>query len=134
MLFPFFKFPLPLYALVESENVGQDTAGDGFNLMLGNIGVVDGLLSLAQRLSSVSRFTKAHSSSFRVLCRSILLGSVDRLSLPCWKIMYRRNENLAFSHSSVGIVSDFGCPVKANAGRKSKARKVRHHGGFMTRI
>ena len=41
LLFPFFKFPLPLNALVESENVGQDTAGDGFNLVLGNIGIVD---------------------------------------------------------------------------------------------
>lgn len=81
LLFPFFKFPLPLYALVESENIRQDTAGDGLNLMLGNVGVVDGFLSLAQRLSSVSRFTKAQSSSFRVLCRSLLLGSVDRLSL-----------------------------------------------------
>lgn len=123
LLFPFFKFPLPLYALVESENVGQDTAGDGLNLMLGNIGIVDGLLSLAQRLSSVSRFTKAHSSSFRVLCRSLLLGSVDRLSLPCWKIMYRRNENLAFSHSSENIVSDFGGSVKQSLVEKVRPGK-----------
>lgn len=62
LLLPFFKFPLPLYALVESENIGQDTAGDGLNLVLGDIGVVDGLLSLAQIVSSVSKITKARSS------------------------------------------------------------------------
>lgn len=62
LLLPFFKFPLSLNALVESENVGQDTAGDGLNLMLGNVGVVDGFLSLAQMVSSVSKITKARSS------------------------------------------------------------------------
>ena len=63
LLFPFFKFPLPLYALIESENIGQDTAGDGLNLVLWNIGVVDGFLSLAQIVSSVSNITKARSLS-----------------------------------------------------------------------
>ena len=62
LLFPFFKFPLPLYALVESENVGQDAAGDSLNLVLGNIGVVDGFPSLAQVVSSVSKITKARPS------------------------------------------------------------------------
>lgn len=97
--------------------------------MLGNIGVVGKFLSLAQVVSSVSRFTKAHSSSFRVLCRLLLLGSVDRLSLPCWKIMYRRNENLAFSHSSVDIVSDFGCPVKQSLVEKVRPGKPDTTGG-----
>ena len=62
LLFPFFKFPLPLNALVESENVGQNTAGDGLNLVLGNDGVVNRLLSLAQISSSVWKFTKARPS------------------------------------------------------------------------
>ena len=62
LLLPFFKFPLSLNALIESENVGQDAAGDGLNLVLGNIGIIDGFLSLAQMVSSVSKITKAHSA------------------------------------------------------------------------
>ena len=41
LLFPLFKFMLPLNALIESKNVRQDATGDGLNLVLGNIGVVD---------------------------------------------------------------------------------------------
>ena len=43
LLLPLFKFPLSLNAFVESENVGQDTAGDGLNLVLGNVGVLSQL-------------------------------------------------------------------------------------------
>lgn len=63
LLFPFFKFPLPLNALIESENIGQDTAGDGLNLVLGNFSVIGEFLSLAQILSSVSKITKVRSLS-----------------------------------------------------------------------
>ena len=66
LIFPFFKFSLSLFALAESENIGQDAAGDGLDLVLGNIGVVDWFLSLAQILSSVLKFPKAFSVSFRV--------------------------------------------------------------------
>ena len=83
-----------------------------------------------------NQFTKARSSSFRVLCRSFLLGSADRLSLPCRKIMYRYNENLTFSHSfNVRNILPVSIePVKPYAGRKSKARKARYHAGFTTGI
>ena len=40
-LFPFGKLPLALLALVESEDIRHETAGDGLNLVLGNVGVVD---------------------------------------------------------------------------------------------
>lgn len=36
LLLPFYKLPLALLALVESENVRHDTAGNRFNLVLGN--------------------------------------------------------------------------------------------------
>lgn len=123
LAFPFFKFPLPLYALVESENVGQDTAGDGLNLMLGNVGVVDWFLSLAQAVSSVLKTPKARPCVLSWYIKSYPQGL--RIGCPplCRKIMYRNNEDRLFSHSSVDIVSDFGCPVKANAGRKSKGAK-----------
>ena len=62
LFLPLRKFSLPLFALVESENIGQDTTGDGLDLVLGNVGVVDGFLSLAQILSSVLKITKARSS------------------------------------------------------------------------
>ena len=123
LFFPFFKFPLPLYALVESENVGQDTAGDGLNLMLGNVGVVDWFLSLAQAVSSVLKTPKARPCVLSWYIKSYPQGL--RIGCPplCRKIMYRNNEDRLSSHSSVDIVSDFGCPVKANAGRKSKGAK-----------
>ena len=41
LLLPFYKLPLALLALVESENVWHDTAGNRFNLVLGNVCVVD---------------------------------------------------------------------------------------------
>ena len=50
---PFGKFPLAFLALIESENVQHDTAGNGFNLMLWNVGIVDELFSSTQVLSSV---------------------------------------------------------------------------------
>ena len=37
--------------------------------------------------------------------------------------MYRRNENLSFSHSSVDIVSDFGGPVKQSLVEKVRPGK-----------
>ena len=51
--YPFNKFPLAFLALIESENVRHDTAGNGFNLVLWNVGVVDELFSSTQVLSSV---------------------------------------------------------------------------------
>lgn len=129
-LFPLPELPLSFLALKEFLYLREQYPGQGLHLVERDAGaVVIGFL-LCQMLSSVSNFTKVRSLSSRVLCRLLLLGSVDRLSLPCCKIMYRRNENLAFSHSSENIVSDFGGPVKANAGRKSKARKTRYHGRF----
>ena len=55
LLLPFGKFPLALLALVESENVRHDTAGDCFNLVLRNIGVVDQLFSSTQMYLRVSQ-------------------------------------------------------------------------------
>ena len=41
MLLPFGKFPLALLALIESENVRHDTAGNRLDFVLRNVGVVD---------------------------------------------------------------------------------------------
>lgn len=51
--FPFSKFALAFYALIKSKDVRHDTAGDGLNLVLWNIGIVDELFSYTQVLSSV---------------------------------------------------------------------------------
>lgn len=40
-LFPFGKLPLALLALVESKDIRHETAGDGLNLVLGNVGAID---------------------------------------------------------------------------------------------
>ena len=51
--FPFGKFTLAFFALVKSEDIRHETAGNGFNLVLGDVGVVDELFSSTQVLSSV---------------------------------------------------------------------------------
>lgn len=38
---PLCKFPLPFLTLIEGQNVWQDAAGNGFNLMLWYGGVID---------------------------------------------------------------------------------------------
>lgn len=53
LCFPFGKLSLAFLALIESENVRHDTAGNGFNLVLWNVGIVDKLFSSTQVLSSV---------------------------------------------------------------------------------
>ena len=45
---PLLKFPLSLLALIESQYVRPDAAGNGFYLMLGDIGVIYKFLSPAQ--------------------------------------------------------------------------------------
>ena len=127
-LFPLRKFPLPLFALVESENVGQDTAGDGLDLVLGNVGVVDWFLLLTQILSSKFLIQNCEDTShlpFVYFVKLITLSCADRPPPSlCRKIVYRRNENLKrFSHTcmSKNIVSDFGCHVKSDAGKKCNA-------------
>ena len=72
LLFPFFKFPLPFFVLIESENIGQDAAGNGLNLVLGNVGLANWFLSLAQIVSSVLKIPKALSVSFRGTSKVIL--------------------------------------------------------------
>ena len=47
-VFPFDKFPLAFFAFVESEDIRQDAAGNCFDLVLGNVGVIDQLFSFAQ--------------------------------------------------------------------------------------
>ena len=46
--FPFCELPLSLLALVECEDVWENAAGDGFNGVLWNVGIVDELLSSTQ--------------------------------------------------------------------------------------
>lgn len=60
----------------------------------GDVGVVGRFFSLAQIAFSVLKIPKVRSVSFRVLGRSLLFGSADRISPLCRKIMYRSNENL----------------------------------------
>ena len=55
LLLPFSKFPLAFLAFTESENVRQDAAGYCFDLVLGNIGVVDQLFSSTQMYLRVSQ-------------------------------------------------------------------------------
>ena len=55
LLLPFRKLPLPFLALIEGQNVRQDAAGDCFDLVLGNIGVVDQLFSSTQMYIRVSQ-------------------------------------------------------------------------------
>ncbi len=55
LLLPFRKLPLPFLALVESEDVRQDAAGYRFDLVLGNIGVVNQLFSSTQMYLRVSQ-------------------------------------------------------------------------------
>ena len=55
LLLPFGKFPLAFLAFVESEDIRQDAAGDCFNLVLGNVGVVDYLFSFAQMLLRIAQ-------------------------------------------------------------------------------
>lgn len=45
---PLPKLPLPLLAFVVSKDVWQNAPGDGFNLVLWNLGIVDELLFAAQ--------------------------------------------------------------------------------------
>ena len=40
-LLPFGKLPLAFLALIESENIRHNTAGDSLNLILGNVGMID---------------------------------------------------------------------------------------------
>lgn len=53
LCFPFGKFSLAFLALIKSKDVRHDTAGDGLNLVLRDVGVVDGPFSSTQVLSSV---------------------------------------------------------------------------------
>lgn len=53
LCFPFGKLSLAFLALVERKDVRHETAGDGLNLVLWNIGIVDELFSSTQVLSSV---------------------------------------------------------------------------------
>ena len=55
LLLPFKKLPLSFLALIEGQNVRQDAAGDCFNLVLRNIGVVDQLFSSTQMYLRVSQ-------------------------------------------------------------------------------
>ena len=55
LLLPFRKLPLPFLALIEGQNVRQDAAGYCFDLVLGNIGVVDQLFSSTQMYLRVSQ-------------------------------------------------------------------------------
>ena len=52
-LIPFGKLPLALLALVKSKDVRHDAAGNRFDLVLWNVGVIDELFSSTQVLSSV---------------------------------------------------------------------------------
>ena len=53
LCFPFSKFALAFLILVKRKDVRHETAGDGLNLVLRNVGVVDEFLSSTQVLSSV---------------------------------------------------------------------------------
>lgn len=53
LYFPFGKLSLASFTLVKSKDVRQETSGNGFNLVLWNVGVVDKFLSSTQLLSSV---------------------------------------------------------------------------------
>ena len=53
LCFPFSKFPLAFLTLIKGQNVWHDAAGNRFDLMLGDVGVVDELFSSTQVLSSV---------------------------------------------------------------------------------
>ena len=137
MLFlPLPELPLPFLTLEEFLHLREQDPRQGFYLMGRDTGAIVVSFLLCQVLTSVINFTKAHTSSFRVLCRSFLLGSADRLSLPCQKIMYRYNENLTFPHSFNvrNILPVSFRPVKPYAGRKSKARKTRCQARFIAKI
>lgn len=50
LLLPLCKFPLPFRTLIEGQNVRQDAAGNGLDLMLWYGGVIDQLFLSAQRI------------------------------------------------------------------------------------
>lgn len=50
LLLPFCKFPLPFLTLIEGQNVRQDAAGNGLNLMLWYGSVIDQFFLSAQRI------------------------------------------------------------------------------------
>ena len=52
LCFPFGKFLLAFFALVESKDVRHETAGNDFNLVLGDVSVIDELFPSTQVLSS----------------------------------------------------------------------------------
>ena len=51
--FPLGKFALAFFTLVKSKDVRHDAAGNRFDLVLWNVGVIDELFSSTQVLSSV---------------------------------------------------------------------------------
>ena len=58
LCFPFGKFLLTFLTLIKGKDVRHDTAGNGFNLVLWNVGVVDELFSSTQVLSSVKNLRR----------------------------------------------------------------------------
>ena len=50
------KFPLALLALIESKNVRENAAGNGLDLVLRDVGVVDELFPTTQMNTSAMRF------------------------------------------------------------------------------
>ena len=53
---PFCKLPLALLTLIESKNVREDAAGNGLNLVLRDVGVVDKLFPTTQMNTSAMMF------------------------------------------------------------------------------
>ena len=58
LCFPFGKFLLAFFALIESKDVRHETTGNRFDLVLWNIGVVDELFSSTQVLSSAKNLRR----------------------------------------------------------------------------
>ena len=62
VLLPFFKFLLPLFAVVECKNIREQAAGDLFDFVFGDIGFIDyclfsGQADLHEDLAYVSTCT-----------------------------------------------------------------------------